>query len=119
MNRQRCSTALSSITRLDALYEHARTIEPKVTRGAMFGRPAIFVGRKMAACVFGNEVALKIPAELADTIIASRRATRFTAYGKPKMCEWVSRCLSPKAVSMVFPTYSLQRFPMRKPLTPD
>ena len=47
----------------DALYEHARTIEPKVTRGAMFGSPAIFVGRKMAPCVFGNEVALKIPAE--------------------------------------------------------
>ena len=40
----------------DALYEHARKIEPKVTRGAMFGSPAIFVGWKMAACVFGNEV---------------------------------------------------------------
>jgi TfoX/Sxy family transcriptional regulator of competence genes len=78
----------------DAIYEHARTIEPKVTRGAMFGSPAIFVGRKMAACVFGNEVALKIPAELANVVIASRRATHFTPHGEPKMREWVSLAAS-------------------------
>lgn len=73
-----------------ALYEQARGIEPKALRGTMFGSPAIFVGRKMAACVFGSEVALKIPADLAKTVIASGRAEQFTPYGKPKMREWVS-----------------------------
>jgi len=74
----------------EAVLEAAHTIEPTLRVGSMFGGPAIFVGRKMAACVFGGEVGLKVPADIASTSIASGNAKHFTPYGKSKMREWIS-----------------------------
>lgn len=78
----------------DALYEQACVLEPDARRGAMFGSPPIFVGSKMAGCVFGNEIALKLPSSIATAIIDTGRAAHFTPYGKPKMREWVSLRIS-------------------------
>ena len=74
----------------EAVVEVAHKIVPTLRVGSMFGSPAIFVGRKMAACVFGNEVGLKVPADIASKLIASGNAKHFTPYGKPKMREWIS-----------------------------
>jgi TfoX/Sxy family transcriptional regulator of competence genes len=56
----------------------------------MFGCPAIYVGRKMAACVLHNEVGLRVPAQVADAARSSGRARPFTPYGKHPMREWIA-----------------------------
>ncbi|MGO9546272.1 MAG: TfoX/Sxy family protein [Rhodomicrobium sp.] len=73
----------------DALLVVARAIDPAVRGGYMFGCPAIFHGRKMAACVYGDQIALKVPAALADATLASGRAVPFAPYGRAVMREWI------------------------------
>ena len=58
-----------------------------VTR-KMFGCPAFFVGRRMFACVYEDEVGLKLPATQVQTLIAGGVAESFQPYGKPKMRQW-------------------------------
>jgi hypothetical protein len=73
----------------DALLGEARLRNPEVRRGSMFGSPALFLGRRMIGCVFGPNIGLKVPAEVASQAIASRSATPFRPYGKPAMREWI------------------------------
>ncbi len=73
----------------DALLAAARTIDPAIRGGYMFGCPAIFYGHKMAACVFGDKISLKLPAALADATLASGRAVPFAPYGRAVMREWI------------------------------
>lgn len=83
-------TALKHDRKLfDALLDFARTVDPAVRGGSMFGCPAAFHGRKMAACVYGGKIGLKLPEELAKATLASGRAVPFTPYGKAKMREWI------------------------------
>jgi hypothetical protein len=69
---------------------------PDLREGRMFGCPAIYVGRKMACCVLGSEVGLRIPAGMADAARASGRARAFTPYGKRPMREWIALDLPPE-----------------------
>ncbi|MGB8735482.1 MAG: TfoX/Sxy family protein [Rhodomicrobium sp.] len=73
----------------EALLGFARAIDPDVRGGSMFGCPAAFHGRKMAACVYGDKIGLKVPEEQANATLASGRAVPFTPYGKAKMREWI------------------------------
>ncbi len=83
-------TALKHDRKLfDALLDLALRIDPAVRSGSMFGCPAAFHGRKMAACVYGDKIGLKVPEELAKAALASGRAVPFTPYGKAKMREWI------------------------------
>ncbi len=83
-------TALKHDRKLfDALLDSARGIDPAVRSGSMFGCPAAFHGRKLAACVYSGKIALKVPEELAKATLASGRAEPFTPYGKAKMREWI------------------------------
>jgi len=72
-----------------ALAALADMLRPGVRRGAMFGCPAIYGGKKMAVCVYGAAVALKIPQDWATKAKAEGRARAFQPYGRPPMREWI------------------------------
>lgn len=58
--------------------------------GRMFGSPAVFIGRRMAACVLAAEVGLRVPAVLAEAAREIGRARAFTPHGKAPMREWIA-----------------------------
>lgn len=74
----------------ESLLAFARSADPDVRSGSMFGCPAIFQGRKMAACVFGEEIGMKVPRTLAVSVLTNGRAAPFTPYGRKPMREWIS-----------------------------
>ena len=55
----------------------------------MFGCPAFFLGRRMVACIYGNEVGIKSPTTRVGELLASGDAAPFRPYGK-EMREWVA-----------------------------
>lgn len=55
----------------------------------MFGCPAFFLDRRMVACVYGNEVGLKLPSSRVDALLTKATVSPFKPYGKT-MREWVS-----------------------------
>ena len=57
---------------------------PDVTCHTMFG-PAYFIDRKMFARVYGDGVAMKLPASIADNLLSARRASPFQPYDKAPM----------------------------------
>jgi hypothetical protein len=84
------------------LFQELKTLAlscaPDLREGRMFGCPAIYVGRKMACCVLGSDVGLRVPAAMADAARASGRARAFTPYGKRPMREWIALDLPPKGL---------------------
>ena len=56
--------------------------------GHMFGHPALYAGRRLAACAYGHGIALKLPAKRVDALRSDGRATTFKPYGKPAMAQW-------------------------------
>src|SRR3954463_11621554 len=61
-----------------ALFEEllatVRLIEPHVRTGSMFGCPAVYCGRNLAACVYGAAVAMRVPASTAAQALKRARA---------------------------------------------
>ncbi len=57
--------------------------------GHMFGHPALYAGRRLAACAYREGVGMKLPAERARTLVAAGQASPFQPYGKAPMREWV------------------------------
>lgn len=74
----------------EAMFALLATLEPEVRRGRMFGCPAAYVGRRMAACVFGAEIGLRVPAGIAGAALGAGRAVPFRPYGRPAMREWLA-----------------------------
>ena len=74
----------------DVLLEKSKWIDPNVRKGSMFGCPAIFHGRRMAVCVYGEILGLKVPEHLANTCIDNGLAIPFQPYGKGRMREWIA-----------------------------
>jgi TfoX/Sxy family transcriptional regulator of competence genes len=74
----------------DALRTLALAEAPDLRTGQMFGCPALYVGRTMAACVLGRQVGLRVPEAVASAACASGRADAFTPYGKRPMREWIA-----------------------------
>lgn len=65
--------------------------DPIHTRaGKMFGCPALYVGRKMAMCVYEDSIGMRVPEPVATQAKAAGRAGAFTPYGKKPMREWIS-----------------------------
>ena len=85
----------------DGLLRVARPIDASVRSGAMFGCPAIFYGNKMAACVYGKSIGLKVPEDKANEALAAGRATHFNPYGKPNMREWIAIDVAPDDLGKV------------------
>lgn len=74
----------------DAVLTRAASFNPAIRRGTMFGSPAIYVGRRMAICVYGTELGLRVPETLARRSIEDGRATPFQPHGKAPMREWIA-----------------------------
>ena len=74
----------------DAVLKRAASFDPTIRRGSMFGSPAIYVGRRMAICVYGASIGLRVPDALARRSIEDGRATPFRPYGKAPMREWIA-----------------------------
>jgi hypothetical protein len=72
-----------------SLLAEARQLDPSIRTGQMFGCPAVFLGRRMVACVYGNSIGAKVPAPVASDSLDAGRATVFRPYGKPAMREWI------------------------------
>lgn len=70
---------------LDALLLHL----PGVTAGNMFRYPAYCVHRKLFACLYGDRVGIKVPEEIANSLLSKAYIVPFQPTGKPKMREWV------------------------------
>jgi len=62
---------------------------PGLTEGKMFGLPAFFVAGKLFACVYGEGVGLKLPAERVATLLGTPGVDQFRPYGKPSMRQWI------------------------------
>lgn len=61
-----------------------------IREGKMFGCPALYVGRKMALCVYEDCIGMRIPENIAIKAKSLQRAVPFQPYGKKPMREWVS-----------------------------
>ena len=66
--------------------------ERGVTQAKMFGVPGLKIGRKMFVMWMKGELVLKLPKELVDTLVASKRGKHFYhLFDKSRlMKEWVS-----------------------------
>jgi len=61
-----------------------------IRSGKMFGCPALYVGRKMALCVYEDSIGMRVPEAVALEAKAASRASAFTPYGKKPMREWIA-----------------------------
>ena len=76
-----------------ALRERVRLLlahDPEVRAGVMFGCPAFFLGRRMLACVYGDEVGVKLPSPRVEKLLLEAGITPFQPYGKKNMRQWVA-----------------------------
>lgn len=62
---------------------------PGVVSGTMFGYPAYYTGRKLFACIYGEGVGIKVPADLADSLVGQKGIVRFQPLGRKPMKEWI------------------------------
>lgn len=70
----------------DELLRIGRSLD--ASPGHMFGHPALYTGRRLAACAYGNGLAVKLPADRVEKLLSSGRAATFEPYGKSPMAEW-------------------------------
>jgi len=82
--------AVHDMALYDALRSLAFARRPDIRDGRMFGAPAVYIGRRMAACVLGAQVGLRVPADIAASACGCGRARPFTPYGKRPMREWIA-----------------------------
>lgn len=68
---------------------HVRELVPELRTGAMFGCPAVYVGGKLAFCVYGFGIGVKLPEAEAARLVSSGLAAPFRPFGKPAMKAWV------------------------------
>ena len=62
---------------------------PGVVSGRMFGYPAYYIDNKLFACIYGNGVGIKIPKDMADSLVGREGIVRFQPMGRKPMKEWV------------------------------
>ena len=66
------------------------SVHADIRAGQMFGCPAFFLGRRMVACVYGDEVGIKLPSARVEELLVQPDIEPFRPYGKDKMREWVA-----------------------------
>ena len=62
-----------------------------VRRGKMFGLPAIYVGRRLVACLMEDGIAIRLPEDLARQEIRGKKGKPMTSRGRA-MGRWVTYC---------------------------
>lgn len=55
----------------------------------MFGCPAFFLSQRMVACIYGDQIGIKLPISRVDALLAAAVVAPFRPYGKA-MREWVA-----------------------------
>jgi hypothetical protein len=73
----------------DAVVALLRSLEPELRVGSMFGCPAAFVPNRMAFCVYGEVIGVKVPEKEAIRLKGLGKAAAFRRYGRPAMKEWI------------------------------
>jgi hypothetical protein len=71
------------------LLAEAKLINFEVRSGSMFGSPAVYCGRKMALCVHGTDIGMRVPAGIAAEGLRSGKVFAFQPHGKAVMKEWI------------------------------
>ncbi len=66
-----------------------RLMEPHVRTGSMFGCPAVYCGRKLAACVYGSAMGMRVPGSTAAQALKRGLAVPFQPHGMAPMKEWI------------------------------
>lgn len=72
-----------------ALFTHVRTLDDAIREGTVFGYPAIFIDDRVACCVYGSGIGIRLPAGFAQLMVDRGRAFYFQPYGRSLMREWV------------------------------
>ncbi len=67
----------------------------------MFGCPAVYLDRRLVACVWERSLAIRVPASLAADLVARGRAVRFRPYGRAAMAEWVQVAVSGRSLRRI------------------
>jgi hypothetical protein len=62
---------------------------PLVQSGKMFGYPAYYVNKKLVACIYESGVGIKVPEDVAKTLIGKEGIGHFHPLGRPEMKEWI------------------------------
>jgi hypothetical protein len=62
---------------------------PGVVAGTMFGYPAYYTGGKLFACLYGEGVGIKVPGQVADSLVGQEGIIRFQPLGRRPMKEWI------------------------------
>jgi hypothetical protein len=62
---------------------------PGVVAGTMFGYPAYYINKKLFACLYGEGVGIKVPPEVADSLVGRQGIVRFQPKGRKPMKEWI------------------------------
>ncbi|TDV07854.1 TfoX/Sxy family protein [Paraburkholderia caballeronis] len=72
-----------------AAVEALLAAQPDVAGRTLFGCPAWFEDGRMFACAYGDGLALKLPAHVAQERLDSHRAQPFQPYGRAAMNGWI------------------------------
>jgi hypothetical protein len=62
---------------------------PGVVAGTMFGYPAYYINKKLFACLYGEGVGIKVPTDVADSLVGQKGIVRFQPKGRKPMKEWI------------------------------
>ncbi|WP_321969115.1 hypothetical protein [Paraburkholderia tropica] len=73
----------------DAVLIHVRKLDPTVREGTVFGYPAVFIGRRVASCVYGSGIGIRLPPGFAQLLVERGSVFYFQPYGRSVMREWV------------------------------
>jgi hypothetical protein len=63
----------------------------EVTQMVMFGVPAFYVGGRVFVCVWGDGVGLRLPTEVAQSVVGLTGLRSFTPLGRTPMRGWIQR----------------------------
>lgn len=73
----------------EALLTHVRKLDDAIREGSIFGYPAIFIDDRVACCVYGSGIGIRVPAGFAQRMVDRGGAFYFQPYGRSLMREWV------------------------------
>jgi hypothetical protein len=62
---------------------------PGVVAGTMFGYPAYYINKKLFACLYEEGVGIKVPTNIADSLVGQKGIIRFLPKGRKPMKEWI------------------------------
>ncbi len=91
------------------LIAEVRVTDPEVLAGTMFGCPAAYAAGKMAFCVLGTDIGVRIPEARATALLADGTAVPFRPYGRQTMREWVQLPPEPAPIGILLEAVAFAR----------